>query len=56
MHKKPTYPNIEDVEKMGSATCERAMNQTLNAECYVVQTRSCGSLKISTSHKEKEVG
>jgi hypothetical protein len=41
-------PNMEDVEKMGSATCEGAMNQTLMAKRYVVQTRSCGTIKIFT--------
>jgi hypothetical protein len=53
MHKKPTYPNIGDVEKMGSTTWKQTLNQTLMDECNAVQTQSCGSLEISTSRKEK---
>jgi hypothetical protein len=45
MHMVATCFNIGGVVKMGCATWEQALNQTLMAECFVVLKRSCGSLK-----------
>jgi hypothetical protein len=38
---------------MGTTTPKRAPNQTLTAESKEILKPSCGSLKISTSHKEQ---
>jgi hypothetical protein len=53
MHNKPTYPNIAHVKKKESTTSKRAPNQTLTIEYKAIIKPSCGSLKISTPHKEK---
>jgi hypothetical protein len=53
IHMESTYFNIDGVEKMGCTTWKQAPNQTLITECKAVHKPSCGSLKFSTSRKEK---
>jgi hypothetical protein len=54
IHKKPTYFNIGDVEEFSYPTWQRAMDQTLIAECNLVLKPSCGRIEFSTSCKEKK--
>jgi hypothetical protein len=53
IHKKPTYLNIPDVEKMGITTRKRTPKHNANTKHNAPQTQTCGRLKISTRRKEK---
>jgi hypothetical protein len=55
MHKKPTYLNIEDVAKMGSATSKQTQKSSLSAKQNLAQTQTRGTLKTATSRKERKV-
>jgi hypothetical protein len=55
MHMAATWFNIGDVARMGFTTQSRALKWRLLAILRCLLMLLCGSLEISTPHKEKTV-